>query len=159
MATNNSVLFVCLGNICRSPLADGLMIHEVNKRGIAAQFKIDSAGTYAGHAGEKADKRMRKTAANHGVELKSIARQFIVDDFDKFEHIVVMDDSNLNNVLNLTRNDSDRNKVIKLRSFDNQKSGKDVDDPYYGGIAGFDNCYNVVSESIVNFLNKLLEQD
>ncbi|OHX65901.1 low molecular weight protein-tyrosine-phosphatase [Flammeovirga pacifica] len=159
MSNKINILFVCLGNICRSPLADGLMVHAIEQRGLDIYFSIDSAGTYAGHAGNRADERMRRTASSHGVELHSIARQFVKADFDLFDHIVVMDDSNYSNVERLAKNDNDRNKIFKLRSYDNQQSNKDVDDPYYGGMQGFENCFSVVNESVNNFLDFLVHEN
>lgn len=155
MTSPVKIIFVCLGNICRSPLADGLMVHKLKERGLDSFFEIDSAGTYAGHAGEKADARMRSTAQKHNVELTSIARQFITEDFDHFDYIIVMDDSNYTNVTRIALDDEQISKVSKLRSFDNQASNKDVDDPYYGGISGFENCFQVVSESVDNFIDQL----
>ncbi|ANQ48931.1 low molecular weight phosphotyrosine protein phosphatase [Flammeovirga sp. MY04] len=159
MPNKINIIFVCLGNICRSPLADGLMLHHLKERGLTDHFHIDSAGTYAGHAGSRADERMRQTAKKHGVELLSIARQFTVEDFDHFDYIVVMDDSNYQNVIRMTRSESDRSKVFKLRTYDNHQSNKDVEDPYYGGMQGFENCFDVVDESVNNFLNDLVQQN
>ncbi|WP_281615845.1 low molecular weight protein-tyrosine-phosphatase [Flammeovirga sp. SubArs3] len=156
MSDKINIIFVCLGNICRSPLADGLMHHIVQEKGLSDYFNIDSAGTYAGHAGERADSRMRQTANSHGVELLSRARQFTTEDFDIFNHIVVMDDSNYQNVIRLAKSDEEKEKVFKLRSYDNNKSNSDVDDPYYGGIEGFENCYQVVLESVNNLLENLI---
>ncbi|MBD0403619.1 low molecular weight protein-tyrosine-phosphatase [Flammeovirga sp. EKP202] len=157
MTSTVKVIFVCLGNICRSPLADGLMHHKIAERKLDRFFEIDSAGTYAGHAGERADSRMRSTAQKHGVELASIARQFLAEDLDHFDYVIVMDDSNYTNVTRLATDDVQLSKVSKLRSFDNQTSNKDVDDPYYGGISGFENCYQVVSESVDNFIDHLIQ--
>ena len=157
MKSTVKVIFVCLGNICRSPLADGLMHHKVKERGLEEYFEIDSAGTYAGHAGEKADARMRSTSEKYGVHLASIARQFLTEDFDRFDYIIVMDDSNFNNVTRLTKDENHLAKVTKLRAFDNQTSNKDVDDPYYGGISGFENCFQIVAESVDNFIDQLIQ--
>ena len=96
MKTN--ILFVCLGNICRSPAADGIMHHIVEERGLSGRIGIDSAGTYAGHTGELPDARMRRAAARRGYDLGHRARQIREEDFDRFDMIVVMDDMNYENV-------------------------------------------------------------
>ena len=96
MKTN--ILFVCLGNICRSPAADGIMHHIVEERGLGGRIGIDSAGTYAGHTGELPDARMRRAAARRGYDLGHRARQIREEDFDRFDMIVVMDDMNYENV-------------------------------------------------------------
>ena len=92
------ILFVCLGNICRSPAADGIMRHIVRKRGLGAEIAVDSAGTYAGHTGELPDARMRRAALRRGYELTHRARQIREEDFGKFDMIVVMDDRNYEHV-------------------------------------------------------------
>lgn len=157
MMSTVKVIFVCLGNICRSPLADGLMNHKLQERGLQDYFEIDSAGTYAGHAGNRADSRMRSTAQKHTVELNSIARQFLAEDFDLFDYIIVMDDSNYTNVTRISKKEKQLTKISKLRTFDNQSSNKDVDDPYYGGMSGFEDCFQIVSESVDNFIEHLIQ--
>ncbi|MEM7510219.1 MAG: low molecular weight protein-tyrosine-phosphatase, partial [Bacteroidota bacterium] len=92
------ILFVCLGNICRSPMAEGLFKHKVAQSGLSDFFDIDSCGTGAWHAGESADARMRKTAQKHGIQLTSTARQVQTTDFSRFDYITPMDDSNLINL-------------------------------------------------------------
>ena len=92
MADINRILFVCLGNICRSPAAEGVMRALVEKRGVADRFKIDSAGTYSGHAGDLPDSRMRAAASRRGYNLTHRARQIREEDFERFDRIIVMDD-------------------------------------------------------------------
>ena len=126
------VLFVCLGNICRSPTAEGVFIHLLQQQGRMEQFVVDSAGTSAYHVGESADKRSIAVANKRGIHLPSIARQFVVQDFDTFDIIVAMDHSNKQNILSLARNSVDISKVHLFRDFDpTSPKGTSVPDPYY----------------------------
>ncbi len=136
------VLFVCLGNICRSPTAEGVMLHLLQERGITSVV-VDSAGTSAYHAGEEADGRSQREANRQGVHLPSRSRQFIVADFDRFDWILAMDKDNERNILALARNDQDTNKVHLFRDFEpDNETGLSVPDPYYERNFGlvFDIC-------------------
>jgi protein-tyrosine phosphatase len=128
---NHRVLFVCLGNICRSPTAEGVLLHLLIERGITT-VTVDSAGTSAYHIGEGADKRSKRSAEQRGIILPSRARQFVVQDFDRFDLILAMDQSNVQNILGLARTEFDRRKVMLFRSFDPlSDEGASVPDPYY----------------------------
>ncbi len=145
---------VCLGNICRSPLADGLLQKKIEDAGLNHQ--VDSAGTSAYHIGEKPDARMRKTAQSNNCPIDHLrARQFCVADFENFEWIYVMDKSNLDNVLALARNEEDRKKVKLI--LNEIAPGKDLEvpDPYYGGENGFVEVYNLLDQATDVILNKL----
>ena len=136
------VLFVCLGNICRSPTAEGVMLHLLQERGITSVV-VDSAGTSAYHVGEGADRRSQQEANRRGVHLPSRARQFIVADFDRFDWILAMDTDNEQNILALARNAQDKNKVHIFRDFEpDDVKGLSVPDPYYERNFGlvFDIC-------------------
>lgn len=136
------VLFVCLGNICRSPTAEGVMLHLLKDRGITSVI-VDSAGTSAYHVGEGADRRAQQEANRRGIHLPSRARQFVVADFDRFDWILAMDTQNQANILPLARNESDRNKVHLFRDFEaDGTTGRSVPDPYYERNFGlvFDIC-------------------
>ena len=136
------VLFVCLGNICRSPTAEGVMLHLLQERGITSVV-VDSAGTSAYHVGEQADRRSQQEAHRRGVHLPSRARQFVVADFDRFDWIVAMDKNNERNILALSRNDDDAGKVHLFRDFEpDGVTGRSVPDPYYEHNFGlvFDIC-------------------
>ena len=111
------VLFVCLGNICRSPTAEGVMLHLLQERGITSVV-VDSAGTSAYHVGEPADRRSQQEANRRGIHLPSRARQFVVADFDQFDWIVAMDKDNERNIRSLARNDEDADKVHLFRDFE-----------------------------------------
>lgn len=137
------ILFVCLGNICRSPLAEGIALHLINERGIN-NILIDSAGTANYHVNEAPDHRTIANAKKHGVDLSSLrARQIKSSDFDDFDEIYVMDDNNLKNVLALTKSNSHKEKVKLLLSIGN--FGRlDVPDPYYGNERDFENVFQLV---------------
>jgi protein-tyrosine phosphatase len=138
------VCFVCLGNICRSPTAEGVMHHLVAQAGRAAAFEIDSAGTAAYHAGERPDRRSLATARAHGVELPGRARQFQREDFARFDHVLAMDRENLRELLRLAPDAASRAKVALLRSFDpNAPPDAEVPDPYYGGADGFERVFEI----------------
>ena len=131
MFKEHRVLFVCLGNICRSPTAEGVMLDLLRSRGVTS-IVVDSAGTSAYHVGQPADSRSQQIANQRGVYLPSRARQFVVDDFDQFDWILAMDQRNLTDILHLSRNNADRQKVHLFRSFDrNSSEGASVPDPYY----------------------------
>ena len=137
------VLFVCLGNICRSPTAEGVMLHLLQERGITSVV-VDSAGTSAYHVGEGADKRSQQEAHRRGIHLPSRARQFVVADFDRFDWILAMDVQNQANILSMARNESDRNKVRLFRDLESDGiTGRSVPDPYYKRNFGvvFDICH------------------
>lgn len=148
------VLFVCLGNICRSPAAEGVFLHQLEQADLLKKYTVDSAGTSAHHAGEWADQRMRSHAQARGIELKSISRQFIESDFDNFDLIVVMDDQNYKNCASLAHNDEHLSKLVRMTDFTPSFSEKEVPDPYYGGAAGFDHVLDMVEEGCSNLIKK-----
>jgi protein-tyrosine phosphatase len=159
VAQPKRVLFVCLGNIIRSPLAENLFLHLASQAGLADKYTVDSAGTGSWHVGEPPDPRMRSTAAEHGVPVNGSARQFRVSDFDRFDLIVAMDLQNRADLTAMARHDGDRAKIRLLREFDPQGGPQAaVPDPYYGGRAGFENTYQIVERSVRGLLEHL-EQD
>jgi len=150
------VLFVCLGNICRSPLAEGVFQYLVDERSLSDKYRAHSAGTSNWHVGELADPRMRKTARSHNIELAGRARQFNVVDFDHFDVIVAMDCRNREDLLRLARSETDRQKVRIMRDYDVQADGDlDVPDPYYSGSLGFENVYHIIRRSSKSLLQTL----
>ena len=154
--SKTSVLFVCLGNICRSPAAEGVFIHLVNQHNLSSEFLIDSAGTCDHHIGEPADKRMQETAKERGINLTSRGRQFISEDFEKFDYIIVMDHSNYENVLKLSTSKQDHIKVTKLTDYLTKFTEYDqVPDPYYGGQDGFELVLDLLENGCQNLLNKI----
>jgi len=145
-STKTSVLFVCLGNICRSPLADGIFTHLVDQQGLADRFHIDSCGTGAWHVGNPPDPRSILTAAKYNIDLTHLrARQFDADrDPVEFDWIIPMDAANQRELLKLG---TPKAKVRLMRSFDptiTTKKAPDVPDPYYGGDDGFDKVYEML---------------
>ena len=144
------VLFVCLGNICRSPLGEGILQHKINQQGL--DWETDSAGTAAYHVGEKPDKRSAAIAKEHDIDINvQRARQFVKSDFNTFDHILVMDDSNFNNVMLLAKSSKEEAKVEKLLDYGNATI-KDVPDPYYEG--GFDGVFKLIEQAIDDFIAK-----
>jgi protein-tyrosine phosphatase len=153
------VLFVCLGNICRSPMAEGMFRHLVEQRGLADRFFIDSAGTSGFHEGEKADLRMRRTARGHGVELTSLSRPVRTADFSQFHYILAMDGHNLRDLRNMAEAaGSAGSQLQKMREYDPETQGGDVPDPYYGGDDGFEEVFEILERSCNALLDHILAQ-
>jgi protein-tyrosine phosphatase len=150
-----SILFVCLGNICRSPTAEGVFQHLVKEAGLGAQIHIDSAGTGAWHVGNPANSKSQATANRHGVTLHSRARQFQVSDFDDFDLILAMDRSNLNDILAMDPTGRYAHKVKLFREFDPTPGDGEVPDPYYGGQQGFEDVYQMCLRTSAAILNQL----
>lgn len=147
------ILMVCLGNICRSPLAEGILRDKTSD---LEHIEVDSAGTSSYHVGDAPDPRSIKTGRKYGINISDLrGRQFVTEDFDRFDKIYVMDKSNLQNVLSLARNESDKAKVDLL--LNEWEVGKDLEvpDPYYGGDNGFDDVYNMLDKATDNILKKI----
>jgi protein-tyrosine phosphatase len=153
-----SVLFVCLGNICRSPLAEGIFRHLVRERGLDAFYEIDSAGTGAWHVGEPPDRRSADVARKNGVVLEGVARRISTRDFDGFDWIIAMDRENLSALEAMRRHWAGRARLQLLRDFDPEPGDGEVPDPYYGGAEGFDHVFNLVRRSAQALLDRLEEE-
>jgi protein-tyrosine phosphatase len=152
------VLFVCLGNICRSPTAEGVMRSLVEQAGLGGRIEIDSAGTGAWHVGSPADARASATAGARGVTLESVARQVILDDFEAFDVVLAMDSENLRALTRLASNEEQRARIRLLREFDPVSAGAedlDVPDPYYGGDRGFEEVFDLVHAACVGLLERI----
>ncbi|MFH5832629.1 low molecular weight protein-tyrosine-phosphatase [Halalkalibaculum sp. DA3122] len=152
------IIFVCLGNICRSPTAEGVFQHLVNERNLEVYFEIDSAGTSAYHVGESPNSNSRQVAGRYGVQLQSRARKFEYGDLEYYDLILAMDHDNLKNIQSLDRKDRFSDKITLLRSFDPQPGDGAVPDPYYGGMRGFENVFQVVKRSCESLLDELEQQ-
>jgi len=154
------ILFVCLGNICRSPLAEGLMSEKVSKANAEEQFTVDSCGTADYHIGELPDERTRENALKNGLELRHRARQFEPSDFNRFDHILVMDNANKMKIIGMATSEEHLQKVQLMRDFESDEDliGADVPDPYYGGVEGFQNVYDILDRCTENLLTYLLRE-
>lgn len=153
MTEPTHVLFVCLGNICRSPLAEGVFDAVVRERGLDDHYRSDSAGTGAWHVGEPPDPRSTEVARRHGVELEGRARRVGPEDFERFDVVVAMDRSNLRDLERMSGADGARLRL--LRDFDPTPGDGEVPDPYYGGPRGFDQVYELVRRSVDGLLEHL----
>ncbi len=150
------VCFVCLGNICRSPTAEGVMRHLVEEHGLTGAFTIDSAGTDGYHVGERPDPRTRAAAAKRGIRVDGQARQFKAADFNRFDYVVAMDRSNLRRLGALAPTAEARAKLSLLRDHDPQSPpGSEVPDPYYGGEDGFDEVLDICEAGCRGMLERL----
>lgn len=134
-----SVCFVCLGNICRSPTAEGVMRHLVREAGLEGAVRVDSAGTGNWHVGESPDRRASAAGRRRGIEVSGAARQFRRADFERFDYVLAMDGTNYDDLVELAPNAEAKKKIHLLRSFDPASpANAPVPDPYYGGVEGFD---------------------
>ena len=149
------ILMVCLGNICRSPLAEGILASKLPK----TNFYIDSAGTGSYHIGKQPDHRSIAIASKYGVDITNQkARQFTADDFDAFDYIFVMDSSNYDNVMELAKTDEHKQKVEMILNHLFPNENVDVPDPYFGLQNGFDTVYEMLDETCDIIAKKLLEK-
>ncbi len=153
------IVFVCLGNICRSPLGEGLFRHKVDKAGLAHAFEIDSSGTSAYHVGELPDPGSIAVARKHDIDITDQrSRQFVADEVLDWDYVVAMDDSNRRNIMRLIDGDVDaiRGKLWLMRNFEFEEDGSGDDDgvpdPWGGGRRGFDDVYDIVDRSCTHLL-------
>jgi protein-tyrosine phosphatase len=153
------VLFVCLGNICRSPTAEAVMAGLVADAGLAEAIELDSAGTGAWHVGSPPDARATAAAAARGVAMRGTARQVTVEDFEAFDLLLAMDAENHRNLRALAPHLEAAAKVRMLREFDLAAASLDVPDPYYGGDDGFDRVLDLVEAACVGLLMELQAED
>jgi len=153
------LLFVCMGNICRSPLAEGIFLHLARERGTSALYEVDSAGIGDWHVGHESDLRSQSVARKNGIELACVARQVSTpEDFENFDLILAMDRRNFSDLQDLSPPEH-RHKIKLMRSFD-PEGGEDaeVPDPYYGGPGGFDRVFAMLDRSCRQLLNRLEER-
>lgn len=150
-----SILFVCLGNICRSPMAEAIMRRLVEEAGVKSLFHIDSAGLISYHEGEGADPRMKSHAYRHGYRLTHISRPVRPSDFDNFDLIIGMDDSNYDKLRRLAPTLEAEAKVQRMTDYCTQHVIDHVPDPYYGGAQGFENVIKILEDACAGLLGKL----
>lgn len=151
--TVTRILFVCLGNICRSPAGEGVMRKLVAEAGLAERVAVASAGTLGLHAGRLPDARMRAAAARRGYELTSRARQFMAEDFARFDLILTMDEDNRSNVLALATTEAQRARVRRFTEFCRKHTVTAVPDPYYGGPEGFEQVLDLLEDGCNEILD------
>ena len=149
-----NILFVCLGNICRSPIAEGVFQHLVDEASLCDSIKADSAGTASYHIGELPDIRARQVCEERGIRLTHRARAFSKDDFEIYDYILAMDKQNLTNILKLKPNNS-KAEVKLIRDFDTKHKGAEVPDPYYGEMDGFVEVFDMLERSCNGLLNAI----
>jgi protein-tyrosine phosphatase len=157
MSRPQRVLFVCLGNICRSPAAEAVFNKVLIDNKCADLFEIDSAGTNGHHNGESADSRMIRAANIRGIEVPSISRQFLTSDFSFFDHIIVMDDSNFSTVTALDTTGKYHSKISKMTDYCSGqfREVSFVPDPYFGGDDGFEFVLDILNDSCLGLYKKL----
>lgn len=137
------ILMVCLGNICRSPMAEGILRKKIQAEGL--DIEIDSCGTAAYHVGDSPDRRAQQTIRNHGHDISNLrGRQFETKDFDRFDLIYTMDEENYKNILRLARNEEEKKKVQMIMNMVYPNENIAVPDPYYGGLNGFEETYKML---------------
>lgn len=153
----HKILMVCLGNICRSPLAAGILSHKMKMHGIDAE--VHSAGTANYHIGQAADRRSIETARKHDIDITShTGRQFQANDFENYDIIYAMDRDNYRNILSKARNEKDKAKVKILMSEVLPHENLEVPDPYYGGPEGFENVYRMINMASDEIIKKIKKQ-
>lgn len=151
--TPHRILLICMGNICRSPLAENVLRHKVRQRGVEHLFTIDSAGTGGWHTGEPPDARIRGVASTYGIPMTGVARQVTLDDFQAFDLLICMDHDNREHLLSMG---APAERVRLLLEYDSSATRHDVPDPYYGGSDGFELVYQLVDSASEALLNQLL---
>jgi protein-tyrosine phosphatase len=153
------ILFVCLGNICRSPSAEAVFNTLIERKGLLKELQSDSAGTAAYHAGDPVDYRMKQFAKKRGYQLTSISRP--VDsqrDFDRFDYIIGMDRQNVQDLKVLARDETDRNKIFLMTDFCISSKYDSVPDPYFGGAAGFELVLDILEDACEGLIRKLQKE-
>lgn len=154
------VLFVCLGNICRSPLAEGHFLKLIQDSNLQNKIECDSCGTSHYHIGDLADPRTRKNAEKNGINLTHRGRQLTGKDFYEFDYILAMDESNIKNInaLQKEQKENTKAKIFLMRYFDNKSKNSDVPDPYYRDEQGFEDVFRILERSTFNFMEFLKKE-
>lgn len=152
------VIFVCMGNICRSPSAEAVMNFLVEKAGLSDVIECDSAGTIAFHAGEPADSRMKKHASKRGYNLTSIARKFTHKDFEEFDYVIAMDRNNFTDILAVDKNSEYIDNITMMTSYCSKYEEDEIPDPYYGGPQGFEKVLDLLEDACEGLLEDIKSQ-
>lgn len=150
------ILFVCMGNICRSPAAEGIAKKILEEKKLNEFIEVDSAGTLDFHTGELPDQRMIRHASKRGYTLDSVARQFNPsEDFEKFNYIITMDNDNYSAITSLDKKDKFKDKVFKIVTFSKKIKVNEVPDPYYSGSQGFEFVLDILADAVEEVINKV----
>lgn len=152
------ILFVCLGNICRSPSAEGVFLHYIEREGLAERFEVDSAGTSAHHEGERADSRMRAHAARRGYDLLSLSRPVRYEDFFHYDYIIGMDEANRRTLLERVPTEEAASKISILTDWAPNPLRDHVPDPYYGGSEGFELVLDLIEYCCPYLVGKMIKE-
>lgn len=153
------ILFVCLGNICRSPAAEGILKKMIEDKGLQNKIEVDSAGTSGYHDGDLPDRRMRQHGERRGYDFDSLSRKFTVNDFDKFDLIFAMDDSNYDNIMRLSPDLESQDKVHRMVEFSKKYQHNHIPDPYYLGAEGFELVLDLLEDACNGLMKNLEESD
>ena len=154
------ILFVCLGNICRSPAAEAMLRVLVDREGLGDRVEIDSAGTYGGHSGERSDPRMRRAAEARGIPMTHRARQVREEDFERFDMVIAMDDNNYENLFRLAPDRAAQQKIYRFREFlRNHPDWSYIPDPYYEGHEGFELVLDLLEDGCSVLVEKIKESE
>lgn len=156
--TKKKILFVCLGNICRSPVAEGIMIKKLEEKGLSNNFIIDSAGTSGYHKGELPDSRMRAAASKRGYNLTHHSRPVVEKDFDEFDFILAMDDNNIYDLKAKAPSVEAEQKIIRATDYCQNLNVDYVPDPYYGGAEGFDHVIDILEDACEGLIKRLTSE-
>ena len=151
-----SILFICMGNICRSPMAEGVFLHRLRERGLLDEHHVDSAGTGGWHAGDPPDHRSSEEAERNGVRLVSRARQVTADDFESFDLLICMDEENERNLIHMGCPPA---KIRQLMAYHDESDHDIVPDPYYGGRDGFRLMFDLIDASVSGLIDRLHPRD
>lgn len=155
---NTSILFVCLGNICRSPMAEGIMQFLVDKNGLNNKISLDSAGMISVHQGQQPDKRIQEAGLKRGYKLNHQSRPVKSSDFENFDIIIGMDDSNIDGLISKAPSLEAKQKIHRMADYFSSQEIDHVPDPYYGGARGFDLVIDLLEDACINLLKEISEK-
>ena len=153
------ILFVCLGNICRSPLAEAIFNHKVRAMGLETRFRADSSGTSDYHIGETPDTRAIRNAMKNGVVMKHAGQQLKVSDLNVYDYVFAMDNNNYDAIIRVSHGTPYRARISLIREFDPREEGGEVPDPFFGGEKGFQEVFDMLDRSIENLIEFLRDNE